>query len=436
MPKDVSRSKFHVSRFTSNASRLLPKSEFSRNVLTLMSGTTIAQAIPIAISPILTRLYTPKDFGVLALFVAITSIFGTVANGRYELAIMLPEKDEDAINIFALGFIINVVISLTLLIIILIFHDYILKLLNNKEISPWLYFIPFTVFLIGIFNLLNYFNNRMKQYEDLAKANVYKSIAGAIVQLSLGFLKAGALGLISGQIVSQMVSNTKLFINVKKLNLFNHVYKIKIIANAKKYKKLPLYNLPNAILDGLRESIINILINTFYSVATLGQFSLGRRMVQFPSSLIGSSISQVFFQKISNAKESELYNIVKNFILKTILFFSPIFLIIYIFAPFIFSIVFGEKWKLAGQIASFMTPWIFLNFITSPLSTIFIRLNLQEILLIFAVFYNILPILTFFFLKTYDFLFVIKMLSLGMSFLLFIFIIIVLIITKSKEALK
>ena len=81
--------------------KLKPKSEFTRNVLTLMTGTTIAQAIPIAISPILTRLYTPKDFGVLALFVAITSIFGSIANGRYELAIMLPKKDEDAINIFA-----------------------------------------------------------------------------------------------------------------------------------------------------------------------------------------------------------------------------------------------------------------------------------------------------------------------------------------------
>ena len=83
--------------------KLKPKSEFTRNVLTLMTGTTIAQAIPIAISPILTRLYTPKDFGVLALFVAITSIFGSIANGRYELAIMLPKKDEDAVNILALG---------------------------------------------------------------------------------------------------------------------------------------------------------------------------------------------------------------------------------------------------------------------------------------------------------------------------------------------
>ena len=94
--------------------RLKPKSEFSKNVLTLMTGTTIAQAIPIAISPILTRIYTPEDFGVLALFVAITSIFGSIANGRYELAIMLPKKDENAINIFALGLIITFSMSFIL----------------------------------------------------------------------------------------------------------------------------------------------------------------------------------------------------------------------------------------------------------------------------------------------------------------------------------
>jgi len=116
-----------------------PKAEFTRNVLTLMTGTTIAQAIPIAISPILTRIYTPEDFGILALFMAVSSIFGSIANGRYELAIMLPKKDEDAINIFALGFIINSVLSFLLLLTVLIFHDYLVELLNNKEnpLNPW-----------------------------------------------------------------------------------------------------------------------------------------------------------------------------------------------------------------------------------------------------------------------------------------------------------
>ena len=82
--------------------RFKPKSELNRNILTLMTGTTIAQAIPIAISPILTRIYTPEDFGIFAIFLAITLIIGSIANGHYEQAIMIPKKDEDAINIFAL----------------------------------------------------------------------------------------------------------------------------------------------------------------------------------------------------------------------------------------------------------------------------------------------------------------------------------------------
>ena len=75
------------------------KSEFSKNVLTLMTGTTIAQTIPVAISPILTRIYTPEDFGIFAIYLAITAILGNIVSGRYELAIMIPKKDEDAINL-------------------------------------------------------------------------------------------------------------------------------------------------------------------------------------------------------------------------------------------------------------------------------------------------------------------------------------------------
>ena len=91
-------------------SSLIPKEEFSKNVLTLVSGTAIAQIIPIAISPVLTRIYTPEEFGIYAIFTSIVIIFSVISNGRYELAIVLPEKDEDAINIFALGLIINVVL--------------------------------------------------------------------------------------------------------------------------------------------------------------------------------------------------------------------------------------------------------------------------------------------------------------------------------------
>jgi len=116
----------------------LLKNEFNRNVLTLLTGTTIAQALPIAISPILTRIYTPEDFGVFALFISISAIFAAIVNGKYELAIVVPEKDEDAYNIAALSLLIATGISVVLLLIVIFFHSWILMLLDNKEISPWL----------------------------------------------------------------------------------------------------------------------------------------------------------------------------------------------------------------------------------------------------------------------------------------------------------
>ena len=76
--------------------KLKPKSEFSRNVLTLMTGTTIAQAIPIAISPILTRIYTPEEFGIFALYMAFISIGAAIVTGKYEMAILLPKRNEYA----------------------------------------------------------------------------------------------------------------------------------------------------------------------------------------------------------------------------------------------------------------------------------------------------------------------------------------------------
>ena len=126
--------------------RFKPQSEFSQNVLTLMTGSTLSQAIPIAISPILTRIYTPEDFGLYAVYLAIITILGTIVSGRYELAIMLPKKDEDAINIFALGLVITICLTVLTTILVITFNDYIVNLSNNQKMKYWIYIIPVAVF--------------------------------------------------------------------------------------------------------------------------------------------------------------------------------------------------------------------------------------------------------------------------------------------------
>ena len=368
--------------------RFKPKSEFNRNILTLMTGTTIAQAIPIAISPILTRIYTPEDFGIFAIFLAITLIIGSIANGRYELAIMIPKKDEDAINIFALGFIIASSISFVLLVLVLIFKKYFSFLLGNEEIGVWLYFVPISVFFIGIFNLLNYFNNRKKNYKDISNANILKSIVAAIMQLSIGLIQQGATGLISGQIISQFFANTKLLKNIiKDKILISKITKKKIIALAKRYKNFPKYSMPSGLLNITSLQVPVLLLGTFFNTAIVGFYSLSYRFISLPMSIIGSSIGQVFFQKSSELKNDK--KALKKITLQTYKKLFKIgvipFAIITVFGDYIFAFVFGKDWIVAGEYAQLLAIWILFSFIHSPISSLFTTLEKQKDALLFNI---------------------------------------------------
>jgi len=417
--------------------KLKPKSEFSRNVLTLMTGTTIAQAIPIAISPILTRIYTPEDFGVFALYMSVASLLSVMATGRYELAIMLPKKDEDAINIVALSILIAFFVSFISFLIVFIFNAQITNLLGNPEISSWLYFIPITVLLTGIYQSFNYWSNRKKQYKRLATSRVVQSGTTSASNLAMGFGGFGSSGLILGGVLGQVVATWILGTRIFKsdLELFKKsVNSLKIFALIKKYIKMPMLNLPNAVIDGFRLSGITILIAKYFTVASLGQFSLAWKMLQMPMSLIGSSISQVFFQKIASSKKSELYYLVKQFIVKASLSILPVFIVIYFFSVDIFSFVFGEKWKIAGEIASVLSPWIFINFISSPIANVFIILNKQEIVLYASIVYMIVPIFILLLFNDFGFMEVVNLISLSMSVILIFYIFTSLIIFKQGKS--
>jgi O-antigen/teichoic acid export membrane protein len=251
----------------------------------------------------------------------------------------------------------------------------------------------------------------------------------------MGWGGLSSSGLIFGILAGQSIAAYGLSRQTVKQhrNLFSCISKMKIIALSRKYKKLPLFNLPNAFIDGLRLSGINILIAHIFTSAVLGQFSLAWRMVQAPMSLIGRSLSHVFFQKLSTAPRSQLHHIIKTFLFKAILLALPIFLMVYFFSEAIFILVFGEQWKIAGEAASIMAPWLFLNFLTSPVSTVFIVLDRQEAALGFAVVFMLTPLLILSFFSHLDFLSLLSMVSLAMSSLLLIFIGIVFYVIRQEK---
>jgi len=368
--------------------KYINKSEFTKNALTLVTGTTIAQILPIAISPILTRIYSPEDFGVLAVFMSIVIIFGTIANGRYELAIILPKEKSDAINIFILGLIISTTFSIFLFIITIIFHNKILLLIGNEALSFWIYIIPFVVFMFGLFNMLNFYNTRIKKYKSIAQAKVLKSIGMVAIQLGLFFTKNGVIALLTGYSMSNIFGNIKLLTNITKdKELLKKINKNDIKHLAKRYIRFPKLTLPATLANKLSSDLINILISTVFSVSTLGFYSLANRILAVPSSFIGASVSQVFLQEATDEKKKTGVAIktFKNVVIKLTAIALPFFTLIFFISEWLFAFVFGEEWRIAGSYAKIITPLLLIRFVVAPVSVSLSIFEKQHISLLWQI---------------------------------------------------
>jgi len=352
---------------------IFKKTEFSRNVITLMTGTAIAQAIPVAVSPILTRLYSPQDFGVFAVYFSVSSILSVIATGRYEQVVMLPQDDEDAADVVVLSLIVATLFSLILLAIVAVWNTPITALLGNPEISRWLYLIPFSVLSMGAYNTFNYWLNRKKRFNSMSTNRIMQGSITASGQLALGYGGAGSAGLIGAFVAGWLPA---IFFAAKTYDYKAYPFRLSsIIAHAKLYRDYPGVSAPGALLDCASVQAPVFFLTRGYEAATVGFFSLAMRAVSAPSSIISASIGQVYFQKISvlvynNPGEilSEIFRTVKKLAAIAVVIFLPFIFL----GSEIFGFVFGEKWRIAGEYVKIISPALLIRFIVSPLSTIFL----------------------------------------------------------------
>ena len=367
----------------------LKRSEFTKNVVTLTSGTAIAQAIPVLLSPILSRIFSPEDFGILALFMSVAAVLSVIATGRYELAIMIPENKKDAYNVLALSLIITFITAIIALVLVILFRKPAIIFFEEPAIGPWLFLIPVVVLFAGIFQSFNYWSTRQKTFKLNAASRVSQSTANVTISLGLGFVKTGPAGLIAGYIVGQIVAGLILFINFfNNIKEFLNLISVKgIKTNAKKYRNFLMINTPHAFVDSLQDNGIVYLIMYFFSKHVLGSYSFAFRVLKAPVSLIGGALFQVFYQEASVAAskgENLRPKIMK--IYKTLFFTGfPVFLILFLFTPDIFAFVFGENYRESGEIARIITPWLFLNFLASPVSCVTLVMNKQKVAFYFTI---------------------------------------------------
>jgi O-antigen/teichoic acid export membrane protein len=365
--------------------KLTAKGTAGRDVTVLTIGTVLAQGISIAAMPLLARMYTPSEFGLLGVLVAISSIVALIVTLRYETAILIPEKNNEAatITLLSVGLIVATTIFITIIYYLL--SDFIVQWIKIEGVHSWM---PMAILVGGAMAFtvtLQGWMNRNKKYIKIAILRVFQSLA--IVAMSFAYVyspekKDGLLwAQVFGIVISCIVAT---WMCRKVINEWNPS---ELKNCAQKYSNAPKYLLVSDILDEVTLYLPIIMIAIWFGEAFAGQFGMAWKLLMLPISLVGMAVGQVFMQRMSLIISDQVNS--KQLLIKTwkILFFMGILpvLVILGYGDNIFVIVLGEEWSDAGIMASVIAPMALAIFVSSPTSGLYILLGLQKLSLFFGI---------------------------------------------------
>lgn len=340
--------------------------------MTVLSGTVIAQAIPVAMSLALTRLYTPSDLGGLAFYVSFVTIAGVISTGRYELAIHPAKRDREAFDVTLVAIslaIASIFVTVAGLLLYRGSHGHSGRL---DDLGPLLLVLPFSVGLAGVAQGLVYWNNRRLQYRRIAASRVAQSSVMGGVQIVAGMGHAGAFGLISGYVAGQLTASLvllkKTFVDAKAFASQRTPGRVR--AAARRFASYPKYMIPGHVANVTSSQLPVLLLGLWYGPAIAGSYALAERVLVLPTSVVGSAIGDVFRQEASNQYHAngecrELFlRAVRRLAFIALI---PLTLAVTL-APTVFPIVFGPSWYEAGRITSLLGFMVFFQLVSSPLS--------------------------------------------------------------------
>lgn len=378
----------------------ISKNDFLKGATTLASGTIISQIIPFLIAPVVSRLYNPSDYALLASFSALTAMFAVFATGMYDSALMIDKADNNAVNTGGLALVFTLLVTCISFILILI-----LKLFEINEIETlgyWILLIPLSIFFQGCYQTFNIWNNRKGRYKRLAKNRIITTTITSGSTILFGYYEMNAIGLLLSLLFGQILSFIILFIQTYKedSHLFGYISKQKLKESFFEHKDFPLYNLPQGFLDSFKESSLIWIISFYFGPTTLGAFSFAKSILMRPLQIINSAVGQVFYQRASHVynNDGDLSILSKKTFLTLLFMGLPFTMVIYFFGKNIFTILFGDQWQLAGSFSEVLIFWLFISFVASPFGYIPIILKQQKNFFVWSIIYNLLPIATIYFL--------------------------------------
>lgn len=369
--------------------RKLLQGPFARSVAILTGGTAFGQGLGVLALPLLTRLYTPEDFGVLGSFAALLGTISVVSALRYQVAIPLPDEEQEAANLLVVSLTCVIGISLLTALAVLFFGQSIAAQFTTPALGQVLWILPIGVLLTGAYAVFQFWATRKRAYPQIAKTRIEQALGGVSVQLGLGWAGAGVVGLIIGQIISNGAGFVGLARRAwaESKATFSKIDIIDLRHTAYAYRRFPIYSTTEALANMAGFQLPLLFIAVLVGNKELGFLMLVIRILQAPMSLIGSAISQVYYgQATSELKSGTLMPFTLRMLKRLFLLGFPPMLFAAIIAPWATPLIFGNSWSRAGELIVWMAPFFFFQFLSSPLSMALHVVNMQIIAVSLQVF--------------------------------------------------
>ncbi len=343
-----------------------------RNFAKLLSANVVAQAIGLAVYPVLTRLYAPDDFGLLNLFLSIGGVLSILATAEYQYAIVLPKDDKRARAVFHVGlFVLLCVVMLTGLSVA--FSHPIARLFNTPDLGKWYWLMPLYVGVSGLWVLLNYHYTRQRQFGRISRYQLSLSVLNAGAKMSFGF--AGFLqgGLIVSSVLASLLSMIASVAAAWKRGLrglFSRPDKSECRIAAREYANFPKFSLPRALVNNLSGALPSLLLTPFFGLANLGFWGMAMTLAFRPLNMISQSLYQVLFEKITKQVNSNelVLPLLRRIYLPLLAGFIPMMCLLYIIMPQLVTWLLGAKWLMTATCIRYMLPWLTAVFFVAPLA--------------------------------------------------------------------
>jgi len=335
-------------------------------------GSAFGQAVLLVAAPILSRLYEPAAFGVLAVYTAGMVLGVTVVSLRFDAAIPIAADDDEAIHLLVLSIILAVVLSLVLGIVVFIWGADVASTLGAAQLAPFLFLLVMAVLAGSVTTALSSWAVYHRLFPSLARVRAVQSSVQVVAQVAFGLVHAGPVGLIAGDVVGRFAGTQTILRSVLAALRTTKLSAITVRRYAREHWGFARLMTAASVLNTLTQQVPFLVIPAAFGLDASGQFFLAYRMLVLPAALVSAAVNQVFFGEASARRgdPARLERFARDATVSLFVFSIPTYLIVAVGGSALMQSVFGAQWATAGLYAAILAPSLVVHAVAGPISSL------------------------------------------------------------------